>query len=337
MTTKASPHRNHTMSDVARLAGVSPMTVSRVVNGDARVREATREKVEKVIRETGYVPDPAARILARAGGGRIGLLYANPSNAYLAEVLSGALEGARSVGLLLLIEPSRAGAPDEEREAVRRLAAGGAQGVIVPPPLGESAATLDAIAASGMKAVVLAAPVMRDGLVSLRVDDRGAAHEMTQYLLDLGHRQIGFVEGRQDQSASADRRQGAQAAVDTIDGAVLWAEAGDFTYRSGFEAGQRLLARSQRPTAIFASNDDMAAGVLAAVHAAGLSTPGDISVAGFDDTYLAASVWPTLTTIRQPVAEMARAAAVILGRGGEADGPVPHQFIARESTASPSD
>ncbi|WP_425985582.1 LacI family DNA-binding transcriptional regulator [Brevundimonas sp. TWP1-2-1b1] len=337
MTTKAGPHRNHTMGDIARLAGVSPMTVSRVVNGDARVREATREKVEAIIRETGYVPDPAARILARAGGGRIGLLYANPSNAYLAEVLSGALEGARSVGLLLLIEPSRAGAPDEEREAVRRLAAGGAQGVIVPPPLGESAATLDAIAASGMKAVVLAAPVMRDGLVSLRVDDRGAAHEMTQYLLDLGHRQIGFVEGRQDQSASADRRQGAQAAVDTIDGAVLWAEAGDFTYRSGFEAGQRLLARSQRPTAIFASNDDMAAGVLAAVHAAGLSTPGDISVAGFDDTYLAASVWPTLTTIRQPVAEMARAAAVILGRGGEEDGPVPHEFIARESTASPSD
>ena len=337
MTTKAGPHRNHTMGDIARLAGVSPMTVSRVVNGDARVREATREKVEAIIRETGYVPDPAARILARAGGGRIGLLYANPSNAYLAEVLSGALEGARSVGLLLLIEPSRAGAPDEEREAVRRLAAGGAQGVIVPPPLGESAATLDAIAASGMKAVVLAAPVMRDGLISLRVDDQGAAHEMTQYLLDLGHRQIGFVEGRQDQSASADRRQGAQAAVDTIDGAVLWAEAGDFTYRSGFEAGQRLLARSQRPTAIFASNDDMAAGVLAAVHAAGLSTPGDISVAGFDDTYLAASVWPTLTTIRQPVAEMARAAAVILGRGGEEDGPVPHEFIARESTASPSD
>jgi LacI family transcriptional regulator len=281
------------MSDIARRAGVSPMTVSRVVNGDARVRDTTREKVEKIIRETGYVPDPAARILARAGAGRIGLIYANPSDSYLADVLSGALEGARSVGLLLLIEPSKAGAPDEETEAVRRLAAGGAQGVIVPPPLGESAATLDAIKAAGLKAVLLAAPATRDGL-------------------------------------------GAEAAVRAVDGAVLIVEAGDFTYRSGFEATRRLLNRPDRPSAVFASNDDMAAGALAAVHAAGLSTPGDVSVAGFDDSRLAASVWPALTTIRQPTADMARRAAVLLGRGEASHGPVPHQLILRESTASVS-
>lgn len=145
------------MGDIARLAGVSPMTVSRVVNGDARVREATRERVEAIIRETGYVPDPPRGSWRGPGAGG-SVFYANPSSAYLAELLSGALDGARSVGLLLLIEPSRPGAPEEEREAVQRLAAGGAQGVIVPPPLGESAATLDAIAISGMKAVVLAAP-----------------------------------------------------------------------------------------------------------------------------------------------------------------------------------
>ncbi len=324
------------MGDIARLAGVSPMTVSRVVNGDARVREATRAKVEAIIQETGYVPDPAARILARAGAGRIGLLYANPSNAYLAEVLSGALEGARSVGLLLLIEPSRPGAPAEEREAVRRLAAGGAQGVIVPPPLGESGATLDAIAKSRMKAVVLAAPERSD-LLSLRVDDVGAAAQMTRHLLDLGHRAIGFIEGRADQTASQDRRRGAQGAVDAVEGAVLQVEPGDFTYRSGFEAGGRLLARRLRPTAIFASNDDMACGALAAVHAAGLSTPGDVSIAGFDDTYLAASVWPALTTIRQPVASMARLAATLLVRQSADPGPVAHELILRGSTAPPPD
>lgn len=325
------------MSDIARLAGVSPMTVSRVVNGDARVRDATRERVERVIQETGYVPDPAARILARAGGGRIGLLYANPSNAYLAEVLSGALEGARSVGVLLLIEPSRAGAPDEEREAVRRLVAGGAQGIIVPPPLGESQGTLDALAKNRTKAVVLAAPARGADLISLRVDDIGAAGQMTKHLLNLGHRLIGFIEGRQDQSASLDRRRGAQAAVDVVPGAVLKVEPGDFTYRSGFEAGRRLLARERRPTAIFASNDDMAAGALAAVHAAGLSTPKDVSVVGFDDTYLAASVWPGLTTIRQPVAEMARRAAVALVRSEGEPRPVAHELIQRESAASPPD
>ena len=115
----------------------------------------------------------------------------------------------------------------------------------------------------------------------------------------------------------------------------MWAEPGDFTYRSGFKAGQRLLARSPRPTAIFASNDDMAAGVLAAVHAAGLSTPGDISVAGFDDTYLAASVWPTLTTIRQPTRDMAyQAAHLLLAPAGTAieRREVAFELVVREST-----
>lgn len=324
-----------TMGDVARLAGVSPMTVSRVVNGDPRVREETREKVQGVIAATGYVPDPAARILARAGGGRIGLLYANPSNAYLAEVLAGALEGARSIGLLLLIEPSRAGAPQEEEEAVRRLAAGGAQGVIVPPPLGESVATLNALSKSGMKAVLLAAPSCDEAVTSLRIDDAAAAREMASHLLGLGHRLIGFIQGRADQSASRDRLEGAMAALETVPGARLIVEAGDFTYRSGFEAGRRLLQMADRPTAIFASNDDMAAGALAAVHAAGLSSPGQISVAGFDDTYLAASVWPALTTIRQPIADMAREAVVLAGRPHSAPAPVRHLLIERESTSHP--
>lgn len=338
MTIKPGHGRNRTMGDIARLAGVSSMTVSRVVNGDAGVRAATREKVEAVIRETGYVPDPAARILARAGAGRIGLLYDNPSSAYLAELLSGALEGARSAGLLLLIEPSQAGSPREERQAVQRLAAGGALGVIVPPPLGESEATLKAIADSRMKAVVLAAPAATQDLISLRVDDVEAADRMTRHLLDLGHRLVGFIEGHPDQSASADRRRGAQAAVDETKGARLLVEPGDFTYRSGFEAGRRLLARNPRPTAIFASNDDMAAGALAAVHASGLTTPGQVSVAGFDDTYMAASVWPALTTVRQPVAAMARQAAHLLGPGGgDATTDVPYQLVIRESTAAPHD
>lgn len=312
------------------------MTVSRVINGGARVSAATRERVQAVIDAAGYVPDPAARILARAGAGRIGLLYANPSNAYLAEVLSGALAGARAAGLLLMIEPSQAGDPAQEAEAVRRLAAGGAQGLIVPPPLGESAATLEAIRAAGLKAVLLAAPSVEGLFDALRIDDVSAAAEMTQRLIDLGHRCIGMIEGREDQSASADRRRGAQAAVDAAGGTMLLIERGDFTYRSGFEAARRLLAARPRPTALFASNDDMAAGALAAVHAEGLQTPGDVSVAGFDDTYLAASVWPALTTIRQPVAEMARRAALRLAGQEEIDtGFVEHRLIQRESTASP--
>lgn len=308
------------------------MTVSRVINDSARVRPETRAKVAAVIADIGYAPDPAARILARAGAGRIGLLYANPSNAYLAEVLAGALSGARAAGLLLMIEPSQAGDPAAERLAVSRLVAGGAQGLIVPPPLGESAATLDAIAKAGLRAVVLAAPSRSHDVVSLKIDDRAAAYEMVEHLLALGHRTIGFIAGHGDQSASADRRAGAEQAVATTPGATLSVAAGDFTYRSGLEAARRLLAQTPRPTAIFASNDDMASGALAAVHGAGLDGPRDVSVAGFDDTYIAANSWPPLTTIRQPAADMAHEAAIRLARPGQEPEPVRHQLIVREST-----
>ena len=329
--------RKPTIGDVARLAGVSPMTVSRVINDNERVRAETRDRVEAVIARIGYAPDPAARILARAGAGRIGLLYANPSNAYLAEVLAGALSGARAAGLLLMIEPSQAGDPAAERLAVSRLAAGGAQGLIVPPPLGESTATLDAIARAGLRAVVLAAPSRSADVVSLRVDDEAAAREMVRHLIVLGHRRIGFIEGRGDQSASAARLRGAEQAVAATPGATLTMAPGDFTYRSGLEAARQLLAHAPRPTAIFASNDDMASGALAAVHGAGLDAPGDISVAGFDDTYIAANSWPTLTTIRQPAADMAHEAAIRLARAGEPPKPTPHQLIVRDSTGPSPD
>ncbi len=329
--------RKPNINDVARLAGVSPMTVSRVINDSARVRPETRSKVQAIIAEIGYAPDPAARILARAGAGRIGLLYANPSNAYLAEVLAGALSGARAAGLLLMIEPSQAGDAAAERLAVSRLAAGGAQGLIVPPPLGESAATLQAIAKAGLRAVVLAAPSESDDVVSLRVDDRAAAREMVEHLLQLGHRRIGFIEGRSDQSASAERRRGAEDAMAMKMGASLSVAAGAFTYRSGLEAARLLLSQTPRPTAIFASNDDMASGALAAVHGAGLNAPGDISVAGFDDSYIAASSWPTLTTIRQPAADMAHEAAIRLARPGQPAKPARHRLIVRESTGPAPD
>lgn len=330
-------HRKPTIGDVARLAGVSPMTVSRVINDSDRVKAETRAKVAAVIAETGYAPDPAARILARAGAGRIGLLYANPSNAYLAEVLAGALSGARAAGLLLMIEPSKADDPAAERLAVSRLQAGGAQGLIVPPPLGESRATLEAIAQAGLRAVLLAAPSPAAELISLRVDDRAAAREMVEHLIGLGHRHIGFIEGHIDQSASAERRWGAEEAVAAWPGASLSVAAGNFTYRSGLEAARILLARSPRPTAIFASNDDMAQGALAAVHGAGLETPADVSVAGFDDTYIAANSWPTLTTIRQPAAEMAHEAAIRLARPGNAPLPIRHELVLRDSTGPAPD
>ncbi|MFN3814601.1 LacI family DNA-binding transcriptional regulator [Brevundimonas sp.] len=330
-----------TIHDVARHAGVSPMTVSRVMNAAPGVKDATREKVQKAVDALGYAPNAAARSLARQGGGRIGLLYSNPSAGYLSEFLVGALDGAQKTGALLLIEKCDPN-PDSERAAVGRLIAGGASGVILPPPHGESYAALSELKDGDVAVVAVAAGRFRSDASAVRIDDFAAAAEMTRHLLELGHRRIGFIKGAPNQTASAERLLGFETEMRAADpAATALIEAGEFTYRSGLEAAERLLSARRPPTAIFASNDDMAAGVLTAAHRKGLDVPGELTVVGFDDTSIATAVWPELTTVRQPVAEMAEAAVRILsedirGRGqARGDAPVDrlvlHTLVVRDS------
>ncbi|MFN3537236.1 MAG: LacI family DNA-binding transcriptional regulator, partial [Brevundimonas sp.] len=190
-----------TIHDVARHAGVSPMTVSRVMNAAPGVKDATREKVQKAVDALGYAPNAAARSLARQGGGRIGLLYSNPSAGYLSEFLVGALDGAQKTGALLLIEKC-APNPESERAAVGRLIAGGASGVILPPPHGESYAALSELKEGEVAVVAVAAGRFRSDASAVRIDDFAAAAEMTRHLLELGHRRIGFIKGAPNQTAS---------------------------------------------------------------------------------------------------------------------------------------
>lgn len=328
------------ISDVARLAGVSAMTVSRVVNGRGAVSAGTRERVMEAVRRLGYSPNAAARRLATGQADRIGLIYSNPSPGYLSEFLLGALAGARRIGAQLIVEPCDAG-PGGEGEALRRLAGGGVKAVILPPPHGESGAALGEARALGMVVAAVATGVRRTGEVTVRIDDRAAAAAMTRRLLALGHRRLGFITGAADQSASAEREAGFRGAVDGA-GAEAVIEAGDFTYRGGFAAAERLLDRPDRPTAVFASNDEMAAATVAAAHRRGLDVPRDLTVVGFDDTGVATSIWPALTTVRQPVAEMAETAAARLGAAQAAPGGVgedhvlPHVLIERDSSGPPA-
>ena len=327
------------ISDVARLAGVSAMTVSRVVNGRGAVSEDTRERVAEAVRRLGYAPNAAARKLATGQTDRIGLIYSNPSPGYLSEFLLGARAGARRVGAQLIVEPCDPGAGGEQA-ALRRLAGGGVRSVILPPPHGESEEALVESRALGMVVAAVATGVSLRGDVTVRIDDRAAAAAMTRRLLALGHRRLGFITGAGDQSASAEREAGFR---DEIDGAQAEAiiEDGDFTYRGGFVAAERLLDRPDRPTAVFASNDEMAAATVAAAHRRGLDVPGDLTVVGFDDTGVATSIWPALTTVRQPVAEMAEAAAALLGTTGSRsdvepeDHLLPHALIERDSSGPP--
>lgn len=334
-----------TIQDVARRAGVSPMTVSRVINGERNVREAKRQAVDAAIRELNYAPNPAAQSLAGGEFIRLGLLYSNPSSAYLSEFLVGSLDQCSRANIQLAVE--KCGEAQDEAIAIQRLVASGVDGMLLPPPLCDSEAVLAAVLASDTPAVMVATGRPRPGISSVRIDDFAAAYEITRHLLDLGHRRIGFIKGHPNQTASAERLRGYRAALEAA-GVAPEADRivqGYFTYRSGLDAAGQLLSLPEPPTAVFASNDDMAAATIAVAHARGLDVPGDVSVCGYDDTALATTVWPELTTVRQPIAEMAREAVTILAqmirarRTGAAQAPVdlllPHALIRRQSEAAP--
>src|SRR5688572_29564386 len=240
-----------TIHEVARHASVSPMTVSRVINGESNVRDATRELVMAAVRALNYRPNPAARVLAGARDTRIGLIYSNPSASYLSELLVGALDGSSRAAAQLVLDRWDNLKPAAEKAAAQRLAEGIA-GVILPPPLCESKAISSAFAAEGIPAVALATGKAREDVSCVRIDDFNAAREMTQHLIAQGHTRIAFIKGQPTQTASAQRLEGFEAAMKDadldVDPALIIQ--GFFTYKSGLEATEKLLARKRMPTAI---------------------------------------------------------------------------------------
>ncbi|WP_235532959.1 LacI family DNA-binding transcriptional regulator [Sphingomonas sp. Leaf412] len=336
-------HNLPTIADVARAAGVSAMTVSRVINGESNVRPATRDGVNAAIKALNYTPNPAARSLAGAGQLRIALLYSNPSAGFLGEFLVGSLEQAARSDVQLIFEKCEIG--DHELEVVNDLIERGIDGVVLPPPLNESAAVLDLLTKARVPTALVASAQPPEDLIAVSIDNRDAALTMTSHILALGHRRVGFIEGDTNQTASVARLEGYRAALDAVGIAFdpqLVAN-GLFTYRSGLDAAEELLDRADPPSAIFASNDDMAAATVAVAHRRGLDVPGDITVCGFDDTLLATAIWPELTTIHQPIADMARAAIEMLvgsiRRKDGAPGPdhrlLDFTLIRRQSDAAP--
>ena len=297
-----------TIADVAREAGVSPMTVSRVVNKEGNVVEATREKVEAAIARIGYVPNPAARALAGARQCRIALVHDNPSAAWLSALLVGCLAQASESHAQLLVE--NCDDPQDVARLVSRFAAARIDGVILPPPLGDDQRLLAALRKVRMPFAQVASGDPSPAADNAGIGERKAAQAMTRYLIDKGHRRIGFVRGNAKHSAAGLRQAGyedALAEAGIAPDPALVAD-GDFSYRYALDAAEHLLDLAEPPTAIFASNDDMAAAVIAVAHRRGLDVPRDLAVCGFDDTAIATMIWPQLTTVRQPVDRMARIA-----------------------------
>jgi LacI family transcriptional regulator len=335
-----------TISDVARLANCSPMTVSRVINGERSVREQTRHAVLDAIRELNYQPNRAARRLAGTDQARIALLYSNPSASYLSELLMGGLEQASLSDVHLVVE--RCEFERDEFAVVRRLTESGIEGFLLPSPLCDEQPLLDLLTELGVSAVAIGAGIGPEHHSAVMIDEYQAAYDMTEHVIRLGHKKVGFIIGNPHQTASALRLEGFQAAMaaHNLEVPPSYLAQGLFSYRSGLDAATRLLNQPDPPSAIFASNDDMAAATVAVAHRLHLDVPVDVSVCGFDDTAIASTIWPELTTIRQPIGEMSRRAIDLLSaelkqkRGGGKVEPTTvtlgYELIRRDSDAAPT-
>ena len=346
-TTKAK--RRHsgqpTIGDVARVAGCSPMTVSRVINNEPSVRAAAREKVLEAIRQLNYFPNSAARNLAGAPQTRIALLFTNPSASYLSELLMGSLEQARQSDIYMVVE--RCEFDVDEVAVINRLVDNGITGFLMPSPLCDKQSLLDLLHEKGARVVLIGPGKPDPNHSAVMINEYQAAYDMTAHIIGLGHKRIGFIIGNPYQTASGQRLNGFidamhDAGLEVPESMVVQ---GLFTYRSGFDAAARLIDQLDPPTAIFASNDDMAAGAVAVAHRRDLDVPANLTICGFDDTAMASIIWPELTTIRQPISDMSRRAVEVLAdelkrdRMGMTVTPqhvsIEYQLIRRQSDAAP--
>ena len=301
-----------TIRDVAREAGVSVATVSRVLNDSGPVSEPTRRRIREVASRMRYVPDSAARSLITRRSMTLGVLLPDLHGEFFSEVIRGIDQTAQRSGYHLLVSGSHN--DKGEIEAALRAMRGRVDGLIVMSPDIDSAALVSNLPASS-PVVLLNCFVDGDAFDSLTIDNYGGAHAMVRHLLASGHQRIAFIKGAERNHDAAERLRGYRAALRGAgidDGAALEFD-GDFTESGGHRAAHRIAAMSPRPTAVFAANDSMAIGALAALRDAGLSVPDDIAVTGFDDIPIARFMSPPLTSVAVSISDVgARAVRMLL-------------------------
>lgn len=324
--------------DVAARAGVAVKTVSRVLNGHPYVSAATRERVETAMRDLGFRPSVAARVLAGTKSNQIALIYDNHSPYYMFQIQAGCWNRCHRDRIRLLAQPVDVADPDVGEQVRGLVSETHVDGIVLSSPVTDCEAVLKALDMLDIPFVRISPGTNHALTSSVFMDDAQAADDMTTHLINTGHRRIGFIKGHPNHMASDDRLFGYRRALDRAGIAFepgLVCD-GEFDFESGVRAAGVLLDLDAPPSAIFASNDDMAAGVLAVAHDRGLDLPRQLSVAGFDDTTLARTVWPPLTTIHQPMAELAEIATDILIAGGPIEHRrLPHRLVERASVAPP--
>ena len=336
------PGSRPTINDIARLADVSKKTVSRVINDSPFVKDETRAKIDAIIRRLGYAPDPQARGLAFRRSFLVGLVYDNPNASYIVNILDGVLDGLKDSGFELVVHPCDRFSADFIPGVRRFVQRHRLRGVILLPPISENADLARALKELDCEHVRVASVLLDEASKMVVANDREGAAEVANYLEALGHRHIGFIAGPPQYRSSRERLEGFTGALEKR-GLRLppeMIEEGAYSFDSGVTCAEALLVRRPRPTVIFASNDEMAAGVYKAAYRMRIQIPESLSVIGFDDSSLASRLAPSLTTIRQPIRDMGRLAALKLlpNESGAAGGLVSRvmlHLVVRDSSRPP--
>ncbi len=300
-----------TINDVAALADCSKKTVSRVINGSPGLSPATKERVEQAIRDLGYVPNPQARALAFGRNLAIALLHDNPNAQTVLNFERGVLDAIRASDLALMVRPVDRNSPDLLGDIEGFLQRQRPLGVMLLPPISERDDIAELCRALGVRYVRVGSTLLDDGEHCVASIDWQAVAQACQVLIANGHRAIGFVRGPHGFRSAAERELGFDTAMNQagIEVPANYRAQGDYRFESGRIAGRSLLSLSNPPSAIFASNDEMAAGVMHAALERGLRIPQDLSLIGFDDSPTAQHLYPSLTTVRWPIKDMGVLAA----------------------------
>jgi LacI family transcriptional regulator len=334
--------RRPTINDVARLSRVSKKTVSRVINLSPFVKDKTRERVDAIIKEIGYTPDPMARGLASKRSFLVGLIYDQPNPQYVIDMQQGILDVIRGSGFELVVHPCRRQAPDFLQNVRAFVERQKLAGVVLPPSVSEDDELIKILQEFDCPYVRIASVPLDEPEHSIVTHDAEGAEQAAEHLAELGHTRIAHVSGPDTFRSAHERRAGF---VKGLKAHKLKLEReldvkAAYTFQSGVEAGRRLMELSSPPTAIFCGNDEMAAGVCQAVREAGREIAKHVSVVGFDDSPLASRLWPALTSVLLPIRLMGRMASTrLLGDSligepppEEALGEVHPKLVVRGST-----
>lgn len=333
-----------TITDIARMAGVSKKTVSRVINHSGLVKEETRQRILETIETHQYQPDPQARALALRRSHLVALISDQPNPQYVVDFQRGILDALASTGYQLVIKPADKSSATYPRDIVELVRYQKLFGVILTPSISEDEQLVELLRQMDCAYVRVAAIGLDTREHLIETHDYVGAAEAAGHIAGLGHRRIAHIHGPDSFLSATERLRGFRVGLAEYGLRVeeRYLLAGGYTFESGMECGARLLAMEEPPTAVFAGNDEMAVGVYQAVVRAGRSVPDDLSIVGFDDSPIATRIWPMLTTVRLPIEYMGRTAAQLLisqhdraAMEPPAATSVMPRLIVRSSTAPP--